>query len=98
MAKARGSDLLKNRYTEKDLSALLESTAIEGVTLVDFFPKGIPNPDGGWGVYWVGHDRILDLLQALLAQPQIPHFKVFPKGVPVVDNFEVVVRGGSARG
>ena len=38
----RGSDLLKHRYTERDLEELLQASAIDGVELVDFFPKGIP--------------------------------------------------------
>ena len=45
----RGSDLLKHRYTERDLEELLQASAIDGVKLVDFFPKGIPASDSGWG-------------------------------------------------
>ncbi len=77
--KGRGSELLKRRYTEEDLMALLAATALDGVTLVDFFPKGIPAPDGGWGVWRVGQDQLLDLLRSILKQVQIPHLRVFPK-------------------
>ena len=45
----------------------------------------------------VGRDQLLDLLQSILKQGQIPHLKVFPKGIPVVDGFEVVFAAGSAK-
>ena len=94
--KPRGSELLKRRYTDEDLTALVEAAqAVEGVDLVEFFPLGIPGPDGGWGVWHVGRERISDLIAALIAQRHVPHFEVFPKGIPVVDAFEVRFRAGS---
>ena len=46
--KIRGSELLKQRYTGKDLEHLLSvSEQVSGVELVQFFPIGIPiDPDG----------------------------------------------------
>lgn len=93
----RGSDLLKHRYTERDLGELLEATAIDGVQLVDFFPKGIPAPDGGWGVWHVPRDRVADLLANLLNVKAVPNIKVFPIGIPFPDMFEVVAHAGSLR-
>lgn len=97
MSADRGSDLLKQRYTEKDLRELLEATAIDGIRIVDFFPKGIPAPDGGWGVWHVPKDRLADLLAGLLKVEAIPNIKIFPKGIPFPDVFEVVVEAGSQR-
>jgi hypothetical protein len=76
----RGSDLLKHRYTERDLEELLEASAIDGVKVVDFFPKGIPAPDGGWGVWHVPNDRVADLLANLLKLKAVPNIRLFPKG------------------
>jgi hypothetical protein len=98
MSDKRGSDLLRQRYTEKDLSELLESTAaVDGARLVDFFPKGIPDPEGGWGVWHVPKDRLNDLLASLLKVKSIPNIKIFPKGIPFPDMFEVVAEAGAQR-
>ena len=79
----RGSDLLKHRYTERDLEELLQASAIDGVKLVDFFPKGIPASDSGWGVWHVPNDRVADLLANLLKLKAAPNIRLFPKGALV---------------
>jgi hypothetical protein len=79
MSAPRGSDLLKHRYTERDLEELLEASAIDGVKLVDFFPKGIPAPDGGWGVWHVSNDRVADLLANLLRLKAVPNIMASPR-------------------
>ena len=97
MAENRGSDLLKNRFTERDLEELIEASAIDGVKLVEFFPKGIPVPDGGRGVWHVPRERIADLLANLLRVREVPNVRIFPKGIPFPDMFEVVAEAGSLR-
>ena len=79
----RGSDSLKHRYTERDLEELLQASAIDGVKLVDFFPKGIPASDSGWGVWHVPNDRVADLLANLLKLKTAPNIRLFPKGALV---------------
>lgn len=95
-AKVRGSELLKQRYTERDLAELLRLGEREDVQLVEFFPLGIPDPDGGVGGWMVGHGGLQGLLDALLKQRHIPHVIIRPIGVPV-DQFFVQARAGSAQ-
>jgi hypothetical protein len=94
--KSRGSDLLKQRWTEKDLMALANIKS-EGTELLEFFPKGIPAPDGGWGVWRVTPQTLSDLIQQILKNRVVPGIHIFPKGIPVPDWFEVVFEAGSAR-
>lgn len=94
---ARGSDLLKRRYSERDLKDLLEIAQIDGVRIADFFPIGIPAPDGGWGVLRVKPEVIGSLLEKLLTLEQIPNIKVFPRGIPRPDIFDVHIEAGSRR-
>ena len=96
-AKSRGSDLMKNQYTQHDLEKLLAAGDVEGVSLVDFFPTGIPAPDGSWGVWHVKRDNLAALLDRLTRLEHVPAFKVFPKGIPAADLFEVVFEAGSQR-
>jgi len=95
--KIRGSDLLKNRYTEHDLEKLLAAGDVDGVDLVDFFPIGIPAPDGSWGVWQVKRDHLTVLLERLTKLEHIPVIKVFPKGIPYPDMFDVIFEAGSQR-
>jgi hypothetical protein len=94
---ARGSDRLKHRYGAAELEQLLEVGDRVEARLVDFFPIGIPDPDGGWGVWNVHPDRIGSLLEALLQHTSVPGLKIFPRGIPSPDVLEVVFEAGSAR-
>ncbi len=96
--KVRGSELLKHRYSGKDLEELLEvGDRLDNVDLVQFFPIGVPvDPDGGTGTWKVGVDNLQDLINALLQQRHIPHIVINPIGVPV-DQFLVGFRAGSAQ-
>jgi hypothetical protein len=95
--KSRGSDLMKNQYTERDIETLLAVGDAEGINLVDFFPTGIPAPDGSWGVWHVKRENLGALLDRLTRLEHVPVFKVFPKGIPAADLFEVVFEAGSQR-
>lgn len=96
--KLRGSELLKQRYTAKDLEELLAvGDQLEDVELVQFFPIGIPvDPDGGSGSWTVGIQNLQSLINALLGQRHIPHIVINPIGVPV-DRFLVGFKAGSAQ-
>lgn len=96
--KVRGSEILKQRYTTKDLEELLAVTdRVDDVELVQFFPIGIPvDPDGATGNWSVGIDNLQSLINALLQQRHIPHIVINPIGVPV-DRFLVGFRAGSAQ-
>ncbi|WP_432837810.1 hypothetical protein [Dactylosporangium sp. CA-092794] len=95
--KVRGSELLKHRYTERDLEELITLGHQDGIDLVDFFPLGIPNPDGGWGVWRVRPEVLGGLIDRLIQLERVPNFKVFPKGIPSLDAFDVVFEAGSGR-
>jgi len=94
--KTRGSELLQHRWTEKDLQHLLDIDH-PGAKLVEFFPKGIPAPDGGWGTWQVNRDALAELIKKLLSADRIPGIHVFPKGIPFPDVFDVVFEAGSIR-
>jgi hypothetical protein len=93
----RGSAQLAGRVKRADLTRLLKSAQLEGVKLVEFFPIGIPAPDGGWGVWHVRPGRVGALLEAILKNRVTPGVTVFPKGIPRPDLFEVTFEVGSAR-
>ena len=95
--KARGSAQLSNRVRKADLDRLLKSAQMEGVKLVEFFPVGIPWPDGGWGVWHVRPGKVGTLMEAVLKGRLAPGVRVFPKGIPWPEVFEVAFEIGSAR-
>ena len=68
--KVRGSELLKHRYSARDLEELLAvSNRLEEVELVQFFPIGVPSdPDGGTGNWTVGIGSLQNLINELLQQ------------------------------
>ena len=95
--KLRGSELLAHKWTERDLVSLVDLEH-DGVSLVEFFPKGIPAPDGGWGTWEVKSASMIKFLEKLLHQQKIPGIRLFPKGIPpVVDHFDVTFTAGSAQ-
>lgn len=79
------------------MEKLLAVGDADGIDLVDFFPIGIPAPDGSWGVWHVKRNNLSALLERLTKLEHIPVFKVFPKGIPVPDMFEVVFEAGFQR-
>lgn len=92
----RGSEIVAQRFTEKDLVGLFDLEH-EGVELIEAFPIGIPVPDGGWGTWHVRPGALSGLIAALLQHRHVPGFWVFPKGIPRPDWFEVRFEAGSAR-
>lgn len=96
-AKVRGSARLPARVTRADLDRILAAAQIEGVDLVDFFPYGIPAPDGGWGTWHASPGAVAGLINQLLRNRVVPAVTIFPKGIPVPDLFEVTFELGSAR-
>jgi hypothetical protein len=92
----RGSTLLKQRYGEAELKELIE-VGERHAKLVDFFPIGIPAPDGGWGVWRVKPEIAHDLIRDLLKLHQVPGLRIFPKGIPFPEEFEVIFEAGAAR-
>jgi hypothetical protein len=95
--KARGSKQLAARVRKADIDRLLKSANMDGVKLVEYFPIGIPAPDGGWGVWHVRPGRVGKLIETILDSRLSPGVKVFPKGIPWPEIFEVVFEVGSAR-
>lgn len=96
MARVRGSELLKQRWSEADLIKVVDLEHA-GVELVEFFPKGIPAPDGGWGTWHVQPAVLPHLLETLIKNGLVPGIRIFPKGIPYPDVFEVMFEAGSAR-
>jgi hypothetical protein len=95
--KPRGSDLLAAKWTEADLTQLIEMQH-EGVSLVKFFPKGIPPViDGGSGTWQVQPAAIGSFVEQLVKLKKGPGgIWIFPNGIPVVTTFEVGFKAGSA--
>jgi hypothetical protein len=95
--KSRGSGRLPGRVKRADIARLLKAAQMDGVKLVEFFPLGIPGPDGGWGVWHVRPDRVASLIERILKDRLTPGVKIFPKGIPWPEVFEVKFEVGSAR-
>jgi hypothetical protein len=95
--KPRGSELLARRWSKQDLTKLLDIEH-DGVSLVEFFPKGIPDPDGGWGTWHVRSDALVKFLEKLYGHGGvIPSVWVFPIGLGPPEGFNVGFQAGSAR-
>jgi len=95
--KPRGSARLQKRITKADLEKILRVAQVDGVDLVEFFPLGIPAPDGGWGTWHASPSAVLTLIDRLLRGHVPAVVKVFPLGIPSPDVFKVVFEAGSAR-
>ena len=95
--KARGSAQLTSHFGKADIAKLEKISSSSGVALADWFPQGIPNPDGVWGTWHVKPDAIRNLLDQLLKLEKIPGIRVFPRGIPKPDLFDVVFEAGSAK-
>ena len=94
--RTRGSDLLAAKWTEHDLEQLV-AVDNDGVKLVEYFPKGIPAPDGGWGTWHVKPDALATLIELLAQHKNVPGIWIFPKGIPRPELFEVGFAAGTAR-
>src|SRR6266700_6827777 len=95
--KTRGSTQLPGRVRRADIDRLLRSAQMEGVKLVEYFPLGIPAPDGGWGVWHVRPGKVGTLIETILKDRLSPGVKIFPKGIPWPEIFEVSFEVGTAR-
>jgi hypothetical protein len=93
----RGSELLTARYSEGDLEELLAAAEHTGIQLVDFFPIGVPAFDGGSGTWTVTPEQLPILIQRLTEVARPPRMKVFPKGLPAIDGYDVIFEVGSQR-
>ena len=94
---ARGSAQLAGRASKAQIDRFLRTAEMDGVKLVEFFPVGIPVPDGGWGVWHVRPGRVGTLIEAILKDRLAPGVKIFPKGIPWPEIFEVTFEVGAAR-
>jgi hypothetical protein len=96
-ATPRGSSYLPARYSEADLEQLLAVGENAGVQLLDLFPIGVPAFDGGSGTWRVTPEQLPTLIEGLIRLPVVPYVKVFPKGLPATEIFDVVFEVGSRR-
>jgi hypothetical protein len=96
-ATPRGSSHLRARYGEADLEELLAVGEDAGVQLLDLFPIGVPAFDGASGTWRVTVQQLPSLIERLIQLPVVPHVKVFPKGLPSTEIFDVVFQVGSRR-
>ncbi len=94
---ARGSDLLRARYTEDDLNELLLAAESSGAQLLNFFPYGVPAFDGASGTWTITPQQLPGLIEALVGIKVIPQVRVIPKGLPAVDAIDVSFQVGSRR-
>jgi len=77
------------RLDEASLKRLVALTDLDGVELVDWQTKGIPAPDGSWGV-WRVDPKVAGDVATILAGLKHYHWW-FPRGIPVIDHFDVHV-------
>ena len=92
--RVRGSELLKQRWSEDELAQLVDVDQ-DGVELVKLFPRGIPVPDGVSGTFHVHRDALGELIAYLTKGAHVPHIWVGPIGTPWPDRFEVGIEAGS---
>lgn len=95
--KPRGSEYLTAQYTEAELALLIGVGERLGIKLTDFFPYGLPAFDGAMGTWRVTPEQLPDLIGELAKLEVIPNLKVFPKGLPSTEAFDVVFEAGSRR-
>jgi hypothetical protein len=93
----RGSAFLMAQYGEADLALLIAVGERIGVKLTDFFPFGVPAFDGASGTWRVTPEQLPDLIQGLTQLKIVPNLKVFPKGLPSTEAYDVVFEAGSRR-
>jgi hypothetical protein len=76
--------MLKGRVLESEaLARLLKLSEAEGVDLVDWFPRGIPNPDALAGSFLVKRQSVPSLVQEILnLQGLRLRLDIFPYGIP----------------
>jgi hypothetical protein len=93
----RGSSFLTAKFTEAELELLIGVGERLGIKLTDFFPNGVPAFDGASGTWRVTAEQLPVLITELTQLETIPNLKVFPKGLPSTEAFDVVFEAGSRR-
>jgi hypothetical protein len=95
----RGSARLGMKINKADLDKLQKVGAgMSGVNLVDWGTVGQPGPDGGWGVWRVKPEALESLISQLVkGHRTIPGLRIFPRGIPVLDHFDVIAEIGPQR-
>jgi len=85
------------QYGEEDLALLIAVGERIGVKLTDFFPFGVPAFDGASGTWRVTPEQLPGLIEGLTQLKIVPNLKVFPKGLPSTEAYDVVFEAGSRR-
>ena len=91
----RGSAFPKAQYGAADLALLIAVGERIGVKLTDFFPSGVPAFDGASGTWRATPEQLLGLIEGLTQLKVVPNLKVFPKGLPSAEAYDVVFEVGS---
>jgi hypothetical protein len=94
---SRGSAQLAARFGKADIDKLKKTAEVDGVTLIDWFPNGIPAPDGVAGVWRAKPQAVAALIDRLLKMEKVPGLRIFPRGIPKPDHFDVIFEAGSSR-
>jgi hypothetical protein len=93
MATERGSARLlreRGQITHDDaIKKIAELSEAEQIKLVDWMTKGTPHIDGFQGTFHAGVDKAGSLITDLLQTGIVGHVRVFPIGVPVIDELRV---------
>ena len=87
-------------FTSDDLKQLTSAIQAYGGKIVEYFPCGIPAPDGVWGTVTIRPEAAGDLIQALIKLDKFRlRLDLFPYGIPYPDVVNVEFRTpGTARG
>ena len=72
-----------------EIVGILSKYNEKGLVPAKVLPIGIPNPDGVWGVFFPGRENIQTLIELLLETPRLQQIKVFPRGIPAIDLYQV---------
>jgi len=80
-------------FTSDELKQLTSAIQSYGGRLLDYFPCGIPSPDGVWGTASIRPDAAGAMIQALIKLDRFRlRLDVFPYGIPYPDIINVQFR------
>lgn len=95
---ARGSAKLPGRVvplTSADVRKVMNLARLEGVRLIDWTDHGTPRPELVSGTFHVSAGSVPRLVAEVLKfTAQRPRLRLFPRGIPFPDIFEVNVELG----
>jgi hypothetical protein len=78
-----------NKQNLAELVRIIGTINASGVRPIKVLPNGIPTVDGVTVNANINAGQLDTLVGLLTTLPRLDNIRVFPKGIPVIDNFEV---------